>query len=397
MKLDVGQVKKVMNIFEDMKGSGFEPNVVTYGTLLNACAKGYEVGRAQQIWLEMHEKQIEASAECYTAMINACVRDNSLKYFKLAYKYFEEMKIENKDPSFRTYGCLLNACDKRDDLENALKLYHEAFRQGIILSDDSHNIIIEMCTRMEKLDVALKAIKYLTKMNRNISEQTMNSVIRALSKNYIGHALVLYRMMKKKNEKFMERDTYNILIISSIKEYKINVAYDLYVEMMQLDLDVNKTTGSMLIKGLCESNNLELAMRVADDMFMRAYLGNFIPKSNLKSNERQMTVIEDHQIHLIPNIEALGCIICALLNDQDRIKEAMYIFQMICSLNLDNHSGLCQLVRRKREVFECLIEFNCRIENLNDALFVFDEWKDAAMIVMTENKMKFGEFNAFKM
>ena len=54
------------------------------------------------------------------------------------------MKAEGVIPSAVTYGCLMNGCEMRGEIDQAVKLYVEACDQGIFPSDECHNTLLNM-------------------------------------------------------------------------------------------------------------------------------------------------------------------------------------------------------------------------------------------------------------
>jgi len=60
---------------------------------------------------------------------------------------FENMKAEGVHPTAVTYGCMMNGCDAAGRVDDAFKLYQEACGQGIVPSDQLHNILINIFSK----------------------------------------------------------------------------------------------------------------------------------------------------------------------------------------------------------------------------------------------------------
>ena len=58
---------------------------------------------------------------------------------------FKQMQAEGVQATEVTYGCLLVACERVNDVDRAFLLYKEACDQGIPPSDGCHNILINVC------------------------------------------------------------------------------------------------------------------------------------------------------------------------------------------------------------------------------------------------------------
>ena len=67
----------------------------------------------------MKRKHIEPSSVTYGILIKAYGKQNELSK---AFKIFEEMKTKRVSVNDVTYGCLVDACVKNDRLDQALNL-----------------------------------------------------------------------------------------------------------------------------------------------------------------------------------------------------------------------------------------------------------------------------------
>ena len=54
--------------------------------------------------------------------------------------------VGNLKPTATTYGCLLKVCELREDVDTAFKLYEEAFEEGVLATDECHNMLIDVCS-----------------------------------------------------------------------------------------------------------------------------------------------------------------------------------------------------------------------------------------------------------
>lgn len=133
-----------------------------------------------------------------------------------ALEVYEKMKSENIEVSSVTYGCLINACIKNNNIQKAFDLY-----EG--LKDDN----IEMNT-----------ILYTT-------------LIKAYTKNKnLKKVLEIFDKMKNDKNNLPNNVTYNSVIDCCIKCDKMNLAEIKHKEMLAHNIKPDIITYSTLIKGI---------------------------------------------------------------------------------------------------------------------------------------------------
>lgn len=74
---------------------------------------------------------------------------------------FEEMQEQGITPTAVTYGCLLNACERLGQVDQAFDLYREACELGISPTDETHNILINVCTATGRCAALLQIVHLL--------------------------------------------------------------------------------------------------------------------------------------------------------------------------------------------------------------------------------------------
>eukprot|EP00931_Biecheleriopsis_adriatica_P116067 TRINITY_DN9177_c0_g2_i7.p1 TRINITY_DN9177_c0_g2~~TRINITY_DN9177_c0_g2_i7.p1 ORF type:complete len:405 (-),score=62.53 TRINITY_DN9177_c0_g2_i7:306-1520(-) len=72
-----------------MKGCGLQPNVITYTSLMSACAKGGQVDKAYEAFTEMKQRGLLPDAVTSTVLMNACAKAGKTG---MVYEVCAEMK-----------------------------------------------------------------------------------------------------------------------------------------------------------------------------------------------------------------------------------------------------------------------------------------------------------------
>ncbi|KAL8227811.1 hypothetical protein R6Q57_015395 [Mikania cordata] len=127
-----GQPKKALELFYQMKESGFKPDDITFIGVLNACSHG---GLVEEGWMHFESMkslyQIEPKTEHYGCLIDLLGRAGLLKE---AEKVINKIPKEKDDILVPVYGALLSACRLYGDVDMG---EHLANRLSEIERDES--------------------------------------------------------------------------------------------------------------------------------------------------------------------------------------------------------------------------------------------------------------------
>lgn len=391
-----GILDSALQIKEYMHKSGIQPSGRTYVALLTCCARAYEPDLAWDMFREMVESGINAPVEAYTALMDAFVKDKSDEYLNRAFALLDTLKKEGLKPTAVTYGCLLMGCWYNGDVDRAFSLYKEAYESNIVPTDACHNILINMCTFSDRLDEALEVVKNLAQRHGSIEHDTLNSLVRSLAKNNPHRAIVVLRLMQSRKME-ASRETYHELIVSCSQNAFSGLALELYKQMRKRGIKGSRRVGSSLIMAECNACRINGAMSIAVDMMRCAGVQDLekILQIDLP-NESTSRIFEKNAIQdrsQLPEALALGTLCCGLVQEK-QLAQGMQMFRLVKTLEGDQ--GLGTLISRLPYMFECLIESNCSMKRVDDALEVFDTWKASATLLLSKNKVLKGDEWAYK-
>lgn len=391
-----GRLSSALKVMDNMRAAHMQLCAFTYVALLTACAKAQEADIAWSLFQEMIESGVEASVEAYTALMDACVKEGSSKKLNQAFDLLEAMEQEGLKPTAVTYGCLLVACWQSGNVDRAFDLYREAHENGILPTDSCHNILINLCTRSGRLEEALTLVKDLARRHGSIEHYTLNSLTRALARDNINRAVAVLRLMRLRK---MEptKETYHSLILACVRSMWSKMALDLYKQMRGKGIKGSREVGSAVIESLCSANDIKTALRITADMLQSASLpmkdGEFTLENSTGAGETSLSDGRIGDCSQLPDILALGEL-CSGLVRIDQLEKAMKIFRMARSLEGD--AAMRWLATNMGTTYEALIELSCRRSRIELALEVFDTWKEAAAMVMAQNRSDKGEEWAYK-
>ncbi len=95
-----------------------------------------------------------------------------------ALEVYHNMKNENIEISSVTYGCLINACIKNNNLQKSLELYHELEENNIEMNTILYTTMIKAFNRINNITKVLEIFNKMKKDKANLPNiVTFNSVI----------------------------------------------------------------------------------------------------------------------------------------------------------------------------------------------------------------------------
>ncbi|GJW65249.1 pentatricopeptide repeat-containing protein MRL1, chloroplastic isoform X1 [Tanacetum coccineum] len=116
---DYGFTRKL--VFHEMVNAGVEPNVHTYGALIDGCAKAGQVAKAFGAYGIMRSKNVKPDRVVFNALISACGQSGAVDR---AFDVLSEMNSETHpiDPDHITVGALMKACMNAGQVERAREI-----------------------------------------------------------------------------------------------------------------------------------------------------------------------------------------------------------------------------------------------------------------------------------
>lgn len=351
-----GDVESAVAVLDFMLEVEQSPSAHTFASLLHGCAtsvrrtnsegKGQELILARAIFQKSKDFGIVPNTVLYTALIDVAVKCEA---YSDAFALFEEMQLQNIMPSVVTYGCLISGCEKLADPALAMKFYQMMCSNRLCPSDECHNILIKIHSRAGRLDDALELVKQVARSRGEMQQQTLNSVIRALSTEWLDRALRLASLMKTFGMT-PSRKTFLTLMEACDQRGRLNTAFSVYEEMCRLKYRPSRQGGSGLIESLCKAGDLQRALQVYQHMSDESVSGFG-------------GIHTESIIHLT--------IACA---KSGRIALALSFYDKVRPFCVSLPGRACKYLAFG-PMFEALIEALCRRGMISEALSTYDDMK----------------------
>jgi pentatricopeptide repeat domain-containing protein 1 len=146
-------VKRLTSALNTFRLSGVVPSEHAYGTLIRAYGQARCLPQAQSMWTDMLERKVRPSEATFTSMVEACVNNGA---FEEALTTLREMKAAI--PSFatpaQTYALLIKGFAQRKDTTRVMEVYRSMQESRVLLDLVTFNCLINACARVGDMEQA---------------------------------------------------------------------------------------------------------------------------------------------------------------------------------------------------------------------------------------------------
>lgn len=185
-----GQAEKpkvAMSVLGLMQKSGFEPNEVTYTSLLSACVKSGDIKSASEIFDNIPEPGVTSWNALLSGHCHGELHQKSINLFR-------KMQFANVCPDRTTLVLLLNSCSEIGTLKFGKEIHSFSIRTMLDSDQFVSSGLIDMYSNCGCIEVAKKVFKGMT--DRDVV--AWNSMISGFSlSNLNKEAFLLFKQMKE--------------------------------------------------------------------------------------------------------------------------------------------------------------------------------------------------------
>ncbi|KAG6730129.1 hypothetical protein I3842_01G064200 [Carya illinoinensis] len=334
------RVDEALEVFEKMKGVSdglsVEPDVITYNTLIDGLCK---VGRQEEGLTLMHQMRSENKCMPDTVTYN-CLIDGFCKAGEIerAQELFDRMNKERVFPDVITLNTLVDGMCRLGRINSAVQFFDEMRREGLKGDAVTFTILINAFCNANNIDKAMELFNQMSKDRCSPDAIVFYRLISGLSEaGRMDDASSVVSMLKEAGF-CLDIVRYNVLIGGFCRKNKLDKAYEMLEEMEQAGVKSDIVTYNTLISHLSKTGNFATAHRIMRNMIKEG---------------------------LVPTIVTYGALIHAYcLNG--KIKKAMKIFRDMSSSSK---------VPPDNVIYNILIESLCKKNEVELALSLMDEMK----------------------
>ncbi|KAJ4756456.1 Tetratricopeptide repeat (TPR)-like superfamily protein [Rhynchospora pubera] len=276
------QISEANLIFEGMLSRGCNPNVVTYTALIDGLCKAGETDKACQVYEKMFGncdkgdvefyfrggnaesiEKIEPNVVTYGALVDGLCKAHKVT---MARDLLNVMSSVGCEPNHMVYDALINGFCKADKLDDAHEVFVKMTQKGYLPNVYTYSTLIDKLFKDRRLDLALKVLAKMLESSCTPNVVTYTEMIDGLCKvGKTNEALKLFGMMQEKGCK-PNVFTYTALIDGLGKAGKIDHGLKLFDEMQIKGCAPNSVTYRVLINHCCRFGLLDHAEQLLDEM-----------------------------------------------------------------------------------------------------------------------------------
>jgi len=217
------KIDRVWAVYDEMLKKKIELSIVTYNTLIDACARCGRMETVDDILCDMSRNGIKPNVITYSTMLKGHCQMGSIQ---TAFSVLEAMKKDTRlKPDEIMYNSLLDGCAQNNLVDEGLGLLQEMQNEGVAPSNFTLSILVKMMNRARKLNSAFAVVEEITTrygFKANVHVYT-NLIQACISNRQLQKAFtVLETMLKERISP--ENRTYSILIRASISHGQFDQA-----------------------------------------------------------------------------------------------------------------------------------------------------------------------------
>ncbi|XP_031391643.1 pentatricopeptide repeat-containing protein At1g77360, mitochondrial isoform X2 [Punica granatum] len=261
------KVEEAVYAFNVMEKYGMSPNVAAFNSLLSALCKARNVRKAQEIFESMKERFVPDS-KTYSILIEGWGKAPNLPK---AREIFREMVGSGCEPDIVTYGIMVDVLCKAGRVDEAVGVIREMSPVFPKPTPFIYSVLIHTYGVENRIEDAVDTFLEMERNGVPADVVAYNALIGAFCKvNRLKNAYRVLNEMDAKGTKPNSR-TYNIILITLIRRGESDEAYKVFRRMIKV-CDPDADTYTVMIKMFCESNELEMALKVWKYMTLKRFV-----------------------------------------------------------------------------------------------------------------------------
>merc|ERR1719238_1245520 len=209
------KLERVWEVYEEMSKRNVEMSLITFNTILDACARSGRMEQLPKVMQDMKRHHVEPNIVTYSTILKGHCLSGDIP---LAFSTLKDMKRSTDlKPDEIMYNSLLDGCAKNNLYDEAMELFEDMKQQGITPSNFTLSIMVKLLNRARKVEDAFELVrelprKYKFKPNVHVYTNLMQACIGNRQQH---RALTVLETMVKEHVQ-PDCRTYAILVRASL-------------------------------------------------------------------------------------------------------------------------------------------------------------------------------------
>ena len=243
--------QEAYELFLQMQREGFNPNAITYISILNACASAGALEWVKEVHTHAREAGFESNVRVGSALVHMYAKCGSIDDARLAFDKMEERNVV-------TWNVMIGGLAEHGCRHEAYELFLQMQREGFKPNAITYMSILNACA-------SAGALEWVKEVHRHAREAGFESDVR------VGNALVhMYAKCGSIDDarlafdKMEERDvvTWNVMIGGLAEHGCGQEAYELFLQMQREGFKPNAITYMSILNACASAGALEWVKEV---------------------------------------------------------------------------------------------------------------------------------------
>eukprot|EP00241_Pyramimonas_parkeae_P003727 CAMPEP_0114238980 /NCGR_PEP_ID=MMETSP0058-20121206/8208_1 /TAXON_ID=36894 /ORGANISM="Pyramimonas parkeae, CCMP726" /LENGTH=667 /DNA_ID=CAMNT_0001351115 /DNA_START=622 /DNA_END=2625 /DNA_ORIENTATION=+ len=255
-----------LSVFNQMRGQGVVPDVVTFNRLFRACKKSrsVDVRLLESLLSCMASCQVVPNLDTYHEVLSCYGRGGN---WAQAEQLLQDMRRRGVAPDVKMYCSMVTGYGRSNQIRKAQMLFQEMKDSGIQPDVGVYNALIMACCRCRSWRAAVQAYETL-ELALNVKPDIISYNQAILAYGRLGqwqNALSVFQDMKAQNVHPNEV-TYNNLINACGRKREWHVAAGIFGQMKRRGVQPTVVTYNTLITAYADSGQLQKCLPVLRKM-----------------------------------------------------------------------------------------------------------------------------------
>lgn len=171
---------RMWEVYDEMVSQKLQFSMVTYNTLIDACARSGELDRIPSLLKDVQTQGLEMGIVTYSAILKGYCQKNLLDE---AFELFSDMKRNTKlEPDEIMYNTLLDGCARQGLYDRGMTVFDMMNEAGVRPSNYTLSVLVKLANRGKKLEKAFElcdevSSKYGFRLNVHVFDNLIQACI----------------------------------------------------------------------------------------------------------------------------------------------------------------------------------------------------------------------------
>jgi pentatricopeptide repeat protein len=206
-------------------------NAVIYGTVLKGFSHQKRFDRVWSVYQEMLEHNLQFSVVTFNTLLDACARSGEMARIPVL---LDSMKGQRLEPNLITYGIVIKGYCQANRLEEALQVWESMVSSTNFQPDEiMYNTILDGCARKGLYERGMALLAEMEKSGIRPSNFTLSVLVKLASRaNFLDRSFEMCKEISSKYKFRLNIHVFNNLIQACATHNQLDRAFDVLDQLL---------------------------------------------------------------------------------------------------------------------------------------------------------------------